>query len=207
METPGTPATYPDITLGILAGGRATRLGGIDKAWLQRDGLPQVMRLRHAFHGRVADIHVSANRDLPHYRHHGLHAVVDRVHDAGPLAGIDALLASCKTAWLLTLPVDVVLIPPGLIERLVDEGQGAFAEDDDGAQPLIASWCVAKARIAIQKALAAGAFAVHELQARLDMQARRIPDFRFGNLNTPHDLDAAGITPAPSHPSFRESHG
>ena len=31
------------ITLGILAGGRASRLGGRDKAWLQRNGVPVEM--------------------------------------------------------------------------------------------------------------------------------------------------------------------
>ena len=35
----------PGITVGILGGGRATRLGGADKAWLIRDGQPQVLRL------------------------------------------------------------------------------------------------------------------------------------------------------------------
>ena len=37
------------LTLGILAGGRATRLGGRDKAWLQRDGVPQVVRIARRF--------------------------------------------------------------------------------------------------------------------------------------------------------------
>jgi len=32
-----------DVTLGLLAGGRATRLGGVDKAWLLRDGEPQAI--------------------------------------------------------------------------------------------------------------------------------------------------------------------
>ena len=34
MRVPG------GVTLGLIAGGRATRLGGIDKAWLLRDGVP-----------------------------------------------------------------------------------------------------------------------------------------------------------------------
>jgi len=33
--------TPDQITLGILAGGRATRLGGADKAWLRRGGMDQ----------------------------------------------------------------------------------------------------------------------------------------------------------------------
>jgi len=38
-----------EVTLGILAGGRASRLGGRDKAWLQRDGVPQVLRIARRF--------------------------------------------------------------------------------------------------------------------------------------------------------------
>ncbi|KLD75466.1 molybdopterin-guanine dinucleotide biosynthesis protein MobA, partial [Xanthomonas hyacinthi DSM 19077] len=37
-----------EVTLGILAGGRAQRLGGRDKAWLQRDGQALVQRLAQA---------------------------------------------------------------------------------------------------------------------------------------------------------------
>ena len=38
-----------DLTLGILAGGRGSRLGGRDKAWLQRGGIPQVLRIAQRF--------------------------------------------------------------------------------------------------------------------------------------------------------------
>ena len=31
------------VTLGLIAGGSATRLGGLDKAWLARGGVPQVL--------------------------------------------------------------------------------------------------------------------------------------------------------------------
>lgn len=207
MQFPHGGALFPDITLGILAGGRATRLGGIDKAWMLSDGLPLVLRLCDAFDERVARILISANRDLPRYTQCELHTVPDRFTDAGPLAGIEALLAACETEWLLTVPVDVLSLPPDLIERMVAGGQGAFAEDDDGFQPLIAWWSVAKTRIAVEEALATRALAVHELQTRLEMQSTRFQNFSFGNLNTPDDLVAAGITPESSHPPSREFHG
>lgn len=188
--------TYPktEITLGILAGGRATRLGGIDKAWLMQDGVPQVFLLHNLFASKVTATLVSANRNLPRYAEHGLQVITDRITDAGPLAGIDALVATCRTDWLLTLPVDVVTVPPDLLERLAASGQGAFVEDDDGPQPLIALWPVAKTQGAVSSALAAKAFAVHELQERLDMLPTRFSGFGFGNLNTPDDLVAAGVT-------------
>lgn len=183
------------MTLGILAGGRATRLGGIDKAWLHRDGIHQVIRLRDILAPQFSTTLVSANRNLSRYADHKLQTVTDRTSDAGPLAGIDALVAACRTQWLLTIPVDVLAIPVDLLERLATTGQGAFAADDDGPQPLVALWPVTKTKDAVASAIASNSFAVHALQARLDMPAIRLRGFRFGNLNTPDDLGTAGMMP------------
>ena len=48
------------VTLGLLAGGQGTRLGGVDKAWLLRDGQPQVVRLAALFPA-VSEVLVSSN--------------------------------------------------------------------------------------------------------------------------------------------------
>src|SRR5688500_5002161 len=81
--------TRADITLGIVAGGRATRLDGADKAWLQRNGTPQVLRWRDRFAAEVATTVVSANRDLQRYDAAGLQVVRDDVaSDIGPVGGL-----------------------------------------------------------------------------------------------------------------------
>lgn len=189
-------APFADVTLGILAGGRATRLGGVDKAWLQRDGLPQVLRLSERFRSRVAEVIVSANRDLQRHAAAGLRAIADRTRDIGPLGGIDALAWACTTPWLLTIPVDLVDTNDCLLPSLLAAGgggTGAYAEDDNGAQPLVALWRVADLRRGLADAIASGDCAVQGLQARLRMRRVRLPGVRFGNLNTPADLVAAGI--------------
>lgn len=195
MPHPAPGIATDDITLGILAGGRATRLGGRDKAWLARGGVPQVQRIAKRFGAETAAVLVSANRDLPRYALAGLDAVPDRVADAGPLSGLDALAAACRTPWLFTLPVDVVDASDCVLRTLAAQRseQGASAQDDDGAQPLVALWRVDALREAVAAALAAEEFAVHALQARLGMGMVRFEGVRFGNLNTPEDLAAAGI--------------
>ncbi len=184
-----------DITLGLLAGGKASRLGGIDKAWLERDGVPQVLRWQRRFSDEVSAMLVSANRNPDRYAAHGLTAVPDRIADAGPLGGLDALANACKTRWLFTLPVDLVGTNDCLLRTLATmRGEdGAYAVDDDGAQPLVALWRRDALRTGCAEALAAGAGAVHALQATLEMPPVVFSGFRFGNLNTPADLDAAGI--------------
>lgn len=188
--------TPSDITLGILAGGRATRLGGLDKAWLERDGVAQVLRWQRRFAHEAGTTLVSANRDLHRYRAAGLHAVVDRSErDIGPLAGLDALAAACATPWMLTLPVDLVGVNECLLPTLAAAAGdvGAFAIDDDGPQPLVALWRVTPLRDAMDDALA-GSGAVHALQHALGMAPVRLAGVRFGNLNTPDDLASAGST-------------
>ena len=95
-------------TLGILAGGVASRLGGRDKAWLERAGVPQVLRWRRRFEGQVDAFLVSANTGRARFGEHGIAVVPDAVPGAGPMAGLAALASACRTPWLLTLPVDLV---------------------------------------------------------------------------------------------------
>jgi len=182
-------------TLGILAGGRGTRLGGVDKAWLQRDGVPQVVRIAKRFAAEVDAILVSANGDPGRYAVHGLVAIADVATGAGPIGGLDALARACRTPWLLTVPVDLVGVNECLLQTLRAHaaGRGAFAVDDDGPQPLVALWNLALLRADLASAIAAGDRAVHRLQESLGMQPVRLPGVRFGNLNTPADLHAAGI--------------
>ena len=189
------PIARTQLTLGILAGGRASRLGGRDKAWLVRDGVPQVVRWQRRFAPEVAAILVSANSRSEPYAAHGLQALADRVaHGGGPTAGLDALAAATLTPWLLTVPVDLVGVNDCLIPTLVAEraNDGAYAQDEDGRQPLVALWRVAALRQALAAAPVADT-AVHALQSRLDMVCVAFRGVRFGNLNTYADLDAAGI--------------
>nr|WP_207748906.1 MULTISPECIES: NTP transferase domain-containing protein [unclassified Luteimonas] len=179
----------------MLAGGRATRLGGLDKAWLQRGGVPQVLRLAARVSDEVDAVLVSANRELERYAEHALAAVPDRRTDLGPLGGLDALAQACATPWLLTLPVDLVSVNDCLLRSLRAAGEaGAWAEDDDGRQPLVALWDVAGLRRALPASLDSGDLSVRTLQSRLHMRGVRFAGLRFGNLNTPDDLAAAGFT-------------
>ena len=182
-----------EVTLGILAGGRGSRLGGRDKAWLMRDGVPQVVRIARRFDSECAAVLVSANRDLPRHAAHGLSAVEDRIADIGPLGGIDAMAATCETSWMLTIPVDIVDANDCLLRTLAQAGaDGAVAEDDDGVQPLVALYRVEPLRIAVAEAIHAGAFSVQAMQARMHLPRVRFEALRFGNLNTPDDLRLAG---------------
>ena len=182
-----------EVALGILAGGRASRLGGRDKAWLQRGGVPQVLRIARRFDGECGAVLVSANRDLARHADAGLVAVPDRIPDIGPLGGLDALAAACNAPWLFTVPVDIVDANDCLLRTLAQAGgDGAVARDDDGPQPLVALYRVEALRAALAAALASGNHSVQAMQAAMGLPTVDFAGFRFGNLNTPDDLRLAG---------------
>jgi len=184
-----------DVTLGILAGGQGSRLGGIDKAWLHRDGLPQVLRWQQRFQHETAAILISSNRPGPRWQQHGLTTVPDRHPDCGPLSGLDALAYACQTPYLFTVPVDLIDIGPGLLQALVANasGAGAAAEDRDGPQPLLALWNLAILKAHLAAAFTTGDYSIRRLQQRLQMPTYDWQGAPFGNLNTPADLAAAHI--------------
>jgi molybdenum cofactor guanylyltransferase len=185
-------STARTITLGILAGGQATRLHGRDKAWLPYRGTALIERTLRALGDGFELRMLSANRDVERYEKIGMMVVVDRVPGfPGPLAGIDAMLAACDTEFLLTVPVDLRTIPGDLAPRLLATGdKGAVAQDDRGVQPLVALWPVERASEEVGRALARGDTAVHRVAEALALSAVRFPGADFGNLNTADDFDA-----------------
>ena len=111
----------------ILAGGRGTRMGGVDKGLQMFRGRPMVAhaldRLRSQTLGCPALIGINANRHLD--LHAQLHVNVwpDALEGfAGPLAGFLAALEHCRQQpgidYLATVPCDSPLFPLDLLERM-----------------------------------------------------------------------------------------
>ena len=177
-------------TLGILAGGQARRLGGRDKARLLVDGQPQLERLLAAFAQPFHERLLSYNREadgLPP----GLRVVADaRPGFAGPLAALEALAATCRTPWLLTLPVDCRDVPVSLFALLAaaPKADGATLDDADGVQPLVGLWFVESLLPACTALLEANDGAARRLRERLHLRVVDIAPLRLGNLNTLEDL-------------------
>jgi molybdenum cofactor guanylyltransferase len=103
-----------DVTALILAGGKATRLGGIDKREIIVDGRTIFARQVEALRPCVAEIIVSSPRAID-----GHHTVIDAIPDLGPIAGIAAGLAAATTPWLLVLAGDMPHVHRSFIELLL----------------------------------------------------------------------------------------
>ncbi|MBN8713653.1 MAG: molybdenum cofactor guanylyltransferase [Xanthomonadales bacterium] len=118
---PSEPAAYPRqrITAGILAGGRATRMGGVDKGLVELGGRPMVEYVLDVLRAQTARVLINANRSVEVYAGYGVPVVADRQEGfLGPLAGIASLMAAAGTEWLLIAPCDSPQLPDDLGLRL-----------------------------------------------------------------------------------------
>ncbi len=110
-----------DITGLILAGGRGSRMGGVDKGLQTFNGMPLALHTltRLQLGGGVGHIMINANRNLAAYESFGVAVWPDGLADyAGPLAGFLTGLERCETPYLLTVPCDTPLLPLDLASRL-----------------------------------------------------------------------------------------
>jgi molybdopterin-guanine dinucleotide biosynthesis protein A len=109
-----------DITGLVLAGGRGSRMGGVDKGLQEHLGMPLALHALRRLSPQVGKLMINANRNLASYESMGAPVWPDEVPDyAGPLAGMLAGLAHCETPYLATVPCDTPNFPLDLIQRLV----------------------------------------------------------------------------------------
>jgi molybdenum cofactor guanylyltransferase len=117
------------ITAVILAGGRGSRMGGVDKGLQNFNGVPLALHTLLRLSPQVGDVMINANRNLEAYESFGAPVWPDSTDMgdyAGPLAGFMTGLQHCQTPYLLTVPCDTPLFPHDLVARLAD----AMADSD-----------------------------------------------------------------------------
>jgi molybdopterin-guanine dinucleotide biosynthesis protein A len=180
------------VTLGILAGGRARRLGGRDKARIVRDGRTQLAHVLAAFPLPFRERLLSYNRDPAGLAAANLRVVGDLTPGfAGPVAALEALAAACHSPWLMTTPVDCTSVPASLPLALCADvdADGAGVDDADGPQPLVGLWRVAALREACAAALKAGDPRAMRVRDSLRLRIHDVSPARLGNINRLEDLE------------------
>ena len=125
----------PTLVTGlVLAGGRGSRMGGVDKGLQIHQGTPMALHALLRLGPQVGELMVNANRNLGAYESMGVPVWPDALPDyPGPLAGFLAGLERCETPYLVTVPCDSPLFPGDLVARLAD------ALEADGAEIAMAA--------------------------------------------------------------------
>ena len=115
------PLHLEAITAVILAGGRGSRMGGVDKGLQNFNGIPLVLHTLMRLSPQVGSLMINANRNLSAYESFGVDVWPDSTgmgEFAGPLAGFVTAMERCETPYLLTVPCDTPLFPTDLVTRL-----------------------------------------------------------------------------------------
>lgn len=109
------------ITGLILAGGRGSRMGEVNKGLQMLGRTSLISHVIQRLEPQIGTIIINANRDIADYATYNYPVISDQFEGyAGPLAGIHAGLLASRSPYLLTCPCDSPLIPPNLASRLTN---------------------------------------------------------------------------------------
>ena len=185
------------LTVAILAGGAATRLGGVDKGLMPLNGRPLIAWVVASLDQNASwPCLIVANRNIEEYSRFAP-TISDRLTDefGGPLAGVAAALSAGESEWLYTVPVDGVHANPTVASRLLRwamerKVDSVVAHDGRRRQPLFAVYRCSLAESAAS-ALDAG-WGVSRWQDSintLEIDCSAIGD-GWNNLNTVEDFSS-----------------
>src|SRR5436853_5636867 len=102
----------------IVAGGRAVRMGGRDKAFAAVGGEPIAVRTIRLFHDLFPQVLVSTNHP-ERFQGLGVETVADRFPGSGPLAGIHAALLASHYPHVFGAACDMPGLDPDVIRFLL----------------------------------------------------------------------------------------
>ncbi len=184
------PDRIKDSTCAILAGGRASRMGGADKAMLKLGEKTFLQRLLDTAEGfKTVVISTNSGYSLPY-------AQIPDIHPGlGPMGALEAVLTACETETLMVLPCDTPLIKRETVIRMFS----TFAElpEDSGAlvlrcrdrvYPTIAIYRKT-ALPAVRAAIESGNYRMMQLLDSIGAEYLDTGDcIQLTNVNTPQDL-------------------
>ncbi|MDG1640475.1 molybdenum cofactor guanylyltransferase MobA [Klebsiella huaxiensis] len=186
------------ITGVVLAGGRATRMGGIDKGLQQLNGKALWRHVADSLETQVTNLVISANRNLDSWQGSGYPIITDSLNDfPGPLAGMLSVMQQIESEWFLFCPCDTPFIPSFLAERLIQQKKSSPAvwvhdgERDHPAIALVNQEVIAELEIY----LAGGERRVMVFMRKIGGHSVDFSDVKsaFINVNTLNDLQSMQV--------------
>lgn len=186
-----------DITAVILAGGKGSRMGDLDKGLVKLANKPLIEYVVNAIQQHVNHIMISANRNINEYQKLGFPVISDGQDEFnGPLSGICEALKICETNYLLVLPCDSPFIESDIIEKLYNSAKDnnsdvALMHDGHFLQPLF-SLISRNALASLEACIAAKNFKAKQWMT--DQRHSIVEDHRemmFFNINNNEALSKA----------------
>lgn len=188
------------ITGLILAGGRGSRMGNVDKGLQLFRGAPMALHVLMRLAPQVGDVLINANQNLGPYEGFGVPVWPDAMQGhAGPLAGLQTGLLHCDTDYMVTAPCDSPFLPNDLVARLAQGLEAAQADlavavtagGTDGRRQSHPVFCLLKAALLphLTDFLAGGGRKIDAWYASLAVAEVLFEDeTAFRNINTVDEL-------------------
>jgi molybdopterin-guanine dinucleotide biosynthesis protein A len=181
----------------ILAGGRARRMGNVDKCLQLLDGQPLVNWVLGRLAPQVSEVMINANRHANVYAALGHRVMADRIGQfAGPLAGLHVGLSEAHHPLLISVPCDTPFLPHDLVARLLaplEDEQIDLTVARTGVRPHPVI-CLTRRRLLphLSAYMESGGRKVDAWYSTLRALEVDFPDeHAFRNINTLEDLKAA----------------
>jgi molybdopterin-guanine dinucleotide biosynthesis protein A len=180
----------------ILAGGRSTRMGGNDKAFVVLAGRPLLEHVIERLAPQVERLAISSNAPAGRFASCPFPVLPDLLTGfRGPLAGIHAALSAYPEDLVLTVAVDLPFLPADLALRLraaLRPGRCAYATDGHH-HALAVLWSPGSSE-AIARSLESGRTSLHGWLETHGDPVAFLPTDRSDvsfNVNSPEDLARA----------------
>ena len=184
----------------ILAGGRARRLGGLNKARLiLHPGSASVLDRQLARLRRVVDRTIIIANDPEPFSGAGVPVIPDMVPDGGALGALYTAVHAAGTEWTLVIACDMPFVSERLLAHLVSVGGSvdiAIPRTARGYEPLCATYSrrsatelrrlIDERRFRLSDVARIPGLNVHEV-GRDELNAFGPEEVLFFNLNTPDD--------------------
>ncbi len=206
-------AHKPNITALVLAGGRGSRMGSVDKGLQPFNGLPMVVHVLARLAPQVDAVIINANRSVDEYAaigdsQGGCRVIPDAIDGfAGPLAGLQVGLLNATTPLVMTAPCDSPFLPLDLVARLFTalekaNADLAVAKTFDQVHPV---FCLVKRDLEphLRAFLETGQRKIDKWYASLNVVEVSFDDAAsaFENINTLADLQKLESLETPAQPS------
>ena len=187
-------------TAAIIAGGRAQRLGGLDK-WTLPVGGRRILDRQLSVLRHVVEHILIVTDDLHRFQGSGLRVCADLIPGAGPLGGLYTALVRAPTEHTVVVACDLPFLTASFLRHLatrVGTNDAAIPRTEAGPQPLCAVYarsCIEPIRARLER----GAFQVSALTQAINVTHLDAPELApfdpdgtlFMNINRPSDYRRA----------------
>jgi molybdenum cofactor guanylyltransferase len=185
------------ITALILAGGRGSRMGRVDKGLQLFKDKPMVAHVLERLAPQADEVIINANRSINEYAAFGHRVISDAIDGfAGPLAGLHVGMKHATTPLIVTAPCDSPFLPLDLVARLLlamekENAELAVAKTFDQVHPV---FCLVKRELEshLRAFLETGQRKIDKWYATLKVVEVQFDDQEaaFANINTEDELRA-----------------